>query len=455
MGSRILYSRGFTIVELLVVIVIIGILAAIVIVSYNGVNRKLTDTVLSSDLNGASKQLKVAQTTSDNYATANDCSASPPAGTTCFKASSGTTYQYSYNNAVNPKTFCITATRGTTSFYITQDSAPTAGACPGHTAGGAQNPALPTWNQRSIAGAPSGWGINSIATSSDGTKLVATIGSKLYTSSNSGSTWTERITAPGGYAWAKVASSADGTRLYVSEAGDEDHYGGSFWTSGDSGATWTQRTSIPYGNATMSFAVSSDGSRIIASYTGVYGPLDVYTSTNYGVNWTQQPSVGQNYRAGVTISADGTKMTVANRDYANSYIYTSSNSGSSWTQRTSAGARNWSSIASSSDGTKLIAGEDQGPLFTSSDSGATWTQRSGTPVGYRAPIASSSDGTKLITAVSTSSSTSTMYLSLDSGVTWAAQSGPGLQNWVAPVMSASGDKMYYGVSYENKYYTNQ
>lgn len=35
-------ARGFTIVELLIVIVVIGILAGIVIVSYNGVQTRLS-----------------------------------------------------------------------------------------------------------------------------------------------------------------------------------------------------------------------------------------------------------------------------------------------------------------------------------------------------------------------------------------------------------------------------
>lgn len=47
--------KGFTIVELLIVIVVIGILAAITIVSYNGVQRRARATVIASDLRAADK----------------------------------------------------------------------------------------------------------------------------------------------------------------------------------------------------------------------------------------------------------------------------------------------------------------------------------------------------------------------------------------------------------------
>ena len=44
-------SRGFTIVELLIVIVVIGILAAITIVAYNGVQQRARATQYQSDAN--------------------------------------------------------------------------------------------------------------------------------------------------------------------------------------------------------------------------------------------------------------------------------------------------------------------------------------------------------------------------------------------------------------------
>ena len=50
MASKASASKGFTIVELLIVIVVIGILAAITIVSYSGVTNRANDVAVQSDL---------------------------------------------------------------------------------------------------------------------------------------------------------------------------------------------------------------------------------------------------------------------------------------------------------------------------------------------------------------------------------------------------------------------
>jgi type II secretion system protein G len=52
-------QTGFTIVELLIVIVVIGILAAITIVSYNGVQGRANDTAIQSDLQAIAKKLEL------------------------------------------------------------------------------------------------------------------------------------------------------------------------------------------------------------------------------------------------------------------------------------------------------------------------------------------------------------------------------------------------------------
>ena len=53
---KILSRRGFTIVELLIVVVIIAILATITIVTYNGIVNRASDTAVMSDLKNATSK---------------------------------------------------------------------------------------------------------------------------------------------------------------------------------------------------------------------------------------------------------------------------------------------------------------------------------------------------------------------------------------------------------------
>jgi prepilin-type N-terminal cleavage/methylation domain-containing protein len=126
-------QRGFTIVELLIVVVIIAILATITIVAYNGVQQRAIAASIQSDLDNASKKLKLFQVDNSAYPTANDCSTTPIAGSICLKAAVGTTYtafQVS-NSPASSQSFCLTAMQNGVSYRITNDSIPTAGSCSG------------------------------------------------------------------------------------------------------------------------------------------------------------------------------------------------------------------------------------------------------------------------------------------------------------------------------------
>jgi prepilin-type N-terminal cleavage/methylation domain-containing protein len=124
--SRSTALKGFTIVELLVVIVTIGILAAITMVSYSGVTQRATEAVLQSDLANASKRLKMYFTEYGYYPTtldANNCPSTPTADPNyCIKPSIGNTLTYL---SVSPITFHLTNTKGSSSYSITNSSRPT------------------------------------------------------------------------------------------------------------------------------------------------------------------------------------------------------------------------------------------------------------------------------------------------------------------------------------------
>lgn len=60
-------SYGFTIVELLIVIVVIGILAAITVVAYNGIQTRATNTSRVQEATAWNKHLQLYKATYGNY----------------------------------------------------------------------------------------------------------------------------------------------------------------------------------------------------------------------------------------------------------------------------------------------------------------------------------------------------------------------------------------------------
>ncbi len=121
-------SKGFTIVELLVVIVVIGILAAITIVSYTGISSKANTASIQSDLNNAKKQLNLYFVDNGAYPASLDgsnCPVSPVDIRYCLKPSSGTTLVYSnLGNATSPQGFGLTATKNSTSYILSNTKSP-------------------------------------------------------------------------------------------------------------------------------------------------------------------------------------------------------------------------------------------------------------------------------------------------------------------------------------------
>ena len=122
---------AFTIVELLVVIIVIGILAAITIVSYTGITTKANTTSLQSDLDNASRLLKLYDVEYGSYPTAlyaNNCPSTPTADSRyCLRPSSGNTLVYTTIAGTN---FRVTNTNDTISYSITNNTPPTVATTP-------------------------------------------------------------------------------------------------------------------------------------------------------------------------------------------------------------------------------------------------------------------------------------------------------------------------------------
>lgn len=109
---------GFTIVELIVVIVVIGILASITYVSYSGITKKARITSLTSDLGNASLSLQKYRAKNGSFpASLSDISD--------IKASDGVSFSYYKNGG-----FCLEATSGDATYHVVSNSTtPVEGSC--------------------------------------------------------------------------------------------------------------------------------------------------------------------------------------------------------------------------------------------------------------------------------------------------------------------------------------
>ncbi|RWZ78568.1 MAG: prepilin-type N-terminal cleavage/methylation domain-containing protein [Candidatus Microsaccharimonas sossegonensis] len=103
------YQSAFTIVELLIVVVVIGILAAVTVITFNGVQSKARVAGLQSTLESSLKQIENARTTAgtNTYPT-----------TAPTELPSGVTY---YANA-NLGGFCASKTDSSLTYMITSTS---------------------------------------------------------------------------------------------------------------------------------------------------------------------------------------------------------------------------------------------------------------------------------------------------------------------------------------------
>lgn len=113
--------RGFTVVELLIVIVIIGILAALTIISYGGVQVQARDSAMSANVTQAYKQARTQYVRTGSFPSA-------------IALQDGTSYQISSDNTTGD--LCVT---GVKSGYPTKsfgrDSQLQSAPCDGHTGG--------------------------------------------------------------------------------------------------------------------------------------------------------------------------------------------------------------------------------------------------------------------------------------------------------------------------------
>jgi len=393
--------RGFTIVELLVVIVVIGILATLVVIAFNGVRDRAVQATIQSELKQTANKLSSLRFNNESEAY--------PASleTAGIENTNSTSFQYTYSSGDN--SFCLSGISiGTPAISYHVESASSSifeeGVCPGHTNG---VPLVANWEQLTNSGSRT-W--RDVASSDDGTRLAAVPGSGyVYTSSDSGETWVQQ-TGSGSRSWNNITSSADGTRL----AAITSNY---IYISTNSGVTWTQATTSPASINWQAIASSNDGLKLVAVSTGGSGYY-AYTSTDGGATWTQRTGTGLSGWQSVASSGDGNHLLISSGGGgSNGFIKYSHDSGATWTSVTSLGTQSRWGTAISDDGQIMYAGPSSptGSIVRSTDGGATWTALTGTGNNEWRGLESSADGS-IVVAVARN--IGHVYYSIDGGDTW-------------------------------------
>lgn len=437
---------GFTIVELLLVIVIIGILAGIVIVAYNLIQNRAISSVMQSELSKIGRELSLLEIESSQYPAAFS-SLNQGRG---YSTSNGVAYQYTYDNDASPKTFCasVTSTQIADSFYIQSGGTVLSGLCPGHvaaTSGPSYTFQNLTWTQ---ATRPVPRSLVSLATTTDGSIVVAADSNGgttgyLYVSTNRGSSWTT-MTSAGLRRWTSIDVSGDGQRMVASV------WGGGVYVSSDAGSSWTL-TSLITANWNV-VAVSQNG--LVIAVGAEIGSL--YSSQDGGATWSGA-GVGTSSRrwSSLALSANGQIIHASTRCGSSSGMASSTTSGLSWVIRSVTPTCTSDTITTSGDGQLFLTSMEatSGSWWYSTNAGSSWADWAGRIATSSSTnrvrfVKMSSDGTKLV-AARANSSAKLAYISKDSGVTWATYStdtggtlaldSPGLVE-----VSADGATFYVG-----------
>jgi len=194
---------GFTVVELLIVIVVIGIIATITVISYAGIQEKSVRNTVEADLRSASSALETTKSNSGGYP------ATKPAD---LPKSNGTEYTYVYYGTT--KSYCLAATTtegDIPSIYLTSDNSTikegTCAAATGGTVPSITTASLPSVNRNATYNA-------TIAASGSPAPTFAVSSGTLPTGLTLNSTTgkiTGKPTVSGAYTFSVKAQNAKGT----------------------------------------------------------------------------------------------------------------------------------------------------------------------------------------------------------------------------------------------------
>lgn len=492
------HRTGFTIVELTIVIVVIGILAAIAVIGYGAWRQRVSEDAIKSDLTNVSSSMENAKNFSEGYPvyTAGTIFDGTNSTKSVFVQSDGVVLTYSEGDA---KSYCIdgqSVTDGAATFFIRKESNKEAsvvrGTCadgawtePGETIAnisvGSQNGSFPGgsstyrlvgsadlskimfWspNRTSISG--SYYGLAYYSTNGGGTMAftntylpVYGLGASPTFTVQSSNGWQDmQITSNGGAAF--VRAIADANRGCIQKI-DWSSYSYPWrdyvvCESSDTSTIVNDSGSSNSGdNRMVQFSISDDGSVIAyVTYGSEYkdvisGPARLKLSTDGGVTWnpvdTCPTECGSGGGGGVFISGDG--MTIYQSEYVSSgkSIQKSTDKGATWTTLSTFPDDNQLdrySLAGSKNGKVVIASSWNGDEFdfaVTRDGGANW-EIMNTGGLYYFNSSKSYTGKKAAYVSGT-----TLQLTDDYGKTWlTAPSLSGITGYKNVVVSPDGTTM--------------
>lgn len=401
---------GFTIVELIIAIAVIGILVSIAIIGYGAWQNRIAEDSLKSDLSMAASQLKNDLTWKNTYpateAAANDNKGLPK--------SKGTTYEYS---RIATNQYCLSAysdREGVPSFHISSGSStPEAGLCEGH-----EGPAIPgigeTWVAREVTpGNRSGMAYGN-------GKYVA-LGLDHALVSTDGQNWTRYDIPVTSLAMNVVFG--DGKFVAISQNNRDVRVS----TDGQSWSKFTMPA--PGGSQRWRDVTYGNGKFVAVTDTGT---TQIATSTD-GQTWTAMAAPEANawsdveYCGGkfVAIASSGTNRAMVSAD------------GVSWVSAAIPGtARSWSLLACGAG--KIVAlsssGSEDAYVTTSTD-GATWTTPTVLASGTRLQGAMAYGNGKFVIVPNGSKN---VYISTN-GTSWSRYS--------LPASIPTGNPQFFAVTY--------
>lgn len=366
-------SNGFTIVELLVVIVVIGILAAITIISYQGVQKKAYVATIKSDLGNASKKLELYKLDNSDLYPIN-------AQASDIKSSSGINFSI-YNQSGN--SYCLQASNKSFNLVYHIDSTtnqPLYGKCPHYTFTMSAYSTNGRYVSSIIQTADGGYAVTGGTSGTSSDMFIAKYNSSgvqtwenVLNGTGNGNDWGRSIiqTSDGGYVVTGETYSGSNFDAYIIKY----NAGGTYV---DSTVIGTVNDQYPYSIIETNdhyFAIT--GRSVIANSSEYRMFVAKINLDNGGVFWSHTGDAGYNsYGSSVIQSSDGNSIIIvgsADTGEANPYNgfvikYDYATGTGSWSQALGGSGNDYiEHITQLSDGNYVVVGTSDSYAYGNSD----------------------------------------------------------------------------------------